>query len=57
MRAKLDCIVNLKNFMAQKMETKLKNDNGDYTAGKIETFKFKKFSELFNKMFKQQLTT
>ena len=30
MNTKLDCMINLKNFMAQKMNTKLKNDNGDY---------------------------
>ena len=48
MNTKLDCMINLKNFMAQKMNTNLKNDNGHYASGKIVTVQqFKKLSDTF----------
>ena len=55
MRAKLNNMINLKDFMAHKMDTKLKKDFGDYASGKIVAVQFKKFSESCKQIFKHQI--
>ena len=55
MRAKLNSMINLKDFMAHKMDTKLKNDFGHYASGKIVAVQFKKLSESCKQIFKHQI--
>ena len=48
-------MINLKDFMTHKMDTKWKNDFGHYASGKIVAVQFKKLSESCKQIFKHQI--